>query len=47
MNLKGIMLSGKSQTEEENTAWFHLYVESKQISQTHRNRKQRWGERRG
>lgn len=43
MNLKGITLSEKSHTEKGNTAWFHLYVESKQISQTHRNRKQRWG----
>ena len=29
MNLEGIMISGISQTEKENTAWYHLYVESR------------------
>ena len=38
MNLEDIMLSEISQ-KKANTAWYHLYVESKKKkSQTHRNR---------
>ena len=37
MDLEGIMLSEISQRGKTNTAWHHLYVESKEKSQTHRN----------
>lgn len=32
MNLENIMLTEISQTQEEKNVWFHLYIESKQVT---------------
>ena len=47
MNLEGIMPSEIARHRKTNTPWYHLHVESKKKSQTHRNSKkslfQGWG----
>ena len=38
INLEGIILNEINKTEKTNSAWYHLYVELKKKSHTHRNR---------